>query len=102
MNSLPANIYRYAKTSLFYYLLKKLIFLCEQYSETYNLKFNTFNTKHLGVEIVNRNSLVDCNSIMRNIRIKSNTIMKEISYQTTQIKIKLFNSHCMLLFGYVM
>ena len=89
-------------TSLFQLLLSlhlKSLYelLCEQYSETYNLKFNTdksklmsfFNerininvnninvklncikienitsNKHLGVEIVNRNSLTDLNSKMR-------------------------------------
>ena len=138
MGNLPANIFGYADDIVILaptiYALKKLILLCEQYSDIYNLKFNTeksklmsfFNErlkinvkninvrlngikienvtsyKHLGVEMVNKNFLIDYNSIIKDMKVKSNIIMREFSYQTTQTRIKLFNTHCMSLYGCVL
>ena len=40
---------------------------------------NITSYKHLGVKIVNRNPLIDYNSIVRDMRIKIYLIMKEFS-----------------------
>ena len=135
MGDCPAMIYGYADDIVILaptiHALRKLILLCEKYSEEFNLKFNADKSmimcfinerinidrsninvhlngkklqmgdlyKHLGIEISNKNSLIDFTSIIKDMKIKCNVIMKEFASQNMNTRIKLFNSHCLSLYG---
>ena len=60
---------------------------------------NVTSYKHLGVEIIKHNTLIDFGPIIKDMKIKCNIIMKEFLSQTTQTRITLFNSHCLSLYG---
>ena len=54
--------------------------------------------KHLGIEISNKNSIIDFSSIIKGMKIKCNVIMKEFASQNMNTRIRLFNSHCLSLY----
>ena len=55
--------------------------------------------KHLGVTVSNKSDIVDYNEIINEIKIKCNVIKSEFYNQNHQVKVKLFNSQCMSLYG---
>ena len=107
--------------------LNKIIKLCEKYSREFNLLFNgeksevilfskfikscksnfficnkqikvSDSYKHLGINI-NANKMIDMTDAIRDIKIKSNVIANEFKKQKYETLVKLFNAHCMSLYG---
>ena len=55
--------------------------------------------KHLGHILSTNRDLIDFNSVINDIKVRSNCIRREFSYLDTNAKIKLFNAHCTSFYG---
>ena len=55
--------------------------------------------KHLGFNIVNNNQIYDIQSVINDMCIKTNILKSNFHSLSSDSKIKLFNSHCLSLYG---
>ena len=109
--------------------VNRLLKICEEFSEEFNLTFNpsksslltfhppgmkeeytnilflgkpiptNYTEKHLGHLLSTSRKSVDFCDIIRDVKIKTNVILKEFSHLNTWSKVKLFNSQCLSLYG---
>ncbi len=110
------------------YTLCRLIMICEGFSEEFTLSFNpdksaillfsdiTFiddirltifgrkirivlEEKHLGHVLSSRGSLVNIDSVIKDMKVGTNIIINQFQFTSLTSKIQLFNSQCMSLYG---
>ena len=55
--------------------------------------------KHLGHTIVNNRNFINIDEIIHDMKVKCNIILNEFRFADTDTKVKLFNSHCLSLYG---
>ena len=109
--------------------LKKLTGICENFGTEYSLTFNPtkcvlmifsnedLNTddvkltmngreiakvngeKHLGHMLSNHGNIINIDSIIRDMKVRTNTIINQFHPVSRQSNIKLFNSQCLSLYG---